>query len=281
MINQIAQSLYADSPDELLYHYTTIKGFQGIIENGYLWASDVRYMNDSAELQYIVQLLRQLSERYEQNAMLLNQFADWIANRITNGHMIFAASFRANGNLLSQWRGYSRIGKGISIGFNGEDIQTLAHQSDFMLGRCIYGRQQQTDLMKQVVNSILSMSNKYDLNNDDSREEFFKFIEVDVLRIAVLLKHPSFAEEDEWRIVSPVVTDYLLSPVKFREGTSMLIPYYEFPLSNDGKLSIEHLFVGPTPNATLSLNSLKLYLRKKNIVLGREISYCNIPYRNR
>ncbi|MGH1485361.1 MAG: DUF2971 domain-containing protein [Cellvibrionaceae bacterium] len=281
MIGSISESLYADSPDELLYHYTTIKGFQGIIDNGYLWASDVRYMNDSAELQYIVQLLRWKIEPNEKNALLLNQFADWIANRITNGHMVFAASFRANGNLLSQWRGYSRVGKGISIGFKGVDIKALAQHSEFKLGRCIYQREQQELLIDRVISSLLSMSQSFDLESDHSREAFFKSIEVDILRVAVLLKHPSFAEEDEWRIVSPVVTDYLSAPVKFREGTSMLIPYYEFPLIKNSGVPVEHLFVGPTPNSTLSLNSLRLYLRKKNILLGKEITYCDIPYRNR
>lgn len=283
MIKQIAQTLYSDSPDELLYHYTTIKGLQGIVENRCLWASDVRYMNDSAELRYIVNLLQQRAETEPHQAALLKHFIDWIANRITNGHMIFAASFRAHGNLLSQWRGYSRIGKGVSIGFKGSDILQLANRHNFQLARCIYAREQQVELIDRVIKSLVETSLSHNLgDNRASEEQFFQTIEVDVLRIAALLKHPSFAEEDEWRIVSPVVTDYLASPVKFREGTSMLIPYYEFPLTRqDGTMPVEHVFVGPTPNSSLSLNSLRLYLLKQHITLAREISYCDIPYRHR
>jgi hypothetical protein len=282
MIRKISQSLYADSPDERLYHYTTIKGLQGIIESRCLWASDVRYMNDSAELKYIVRLFRERVQQSDHNVDFLYQFVDWIENRITNGHMVFAASFRANGNLLSQWRGYSSIGKGVSIGFKGKDIQALAGLSRFQLGRCIYQKQQQVAIIDEVIQSLLEMAGEHSENSlHQSQEYIFGLIEADMLRIAALFKHPSFAEEDEWRIVSPVITDYLSAPVKFRESTAMLIPYYEFPLVKENTIPLKHVFIGPTPNSTLSLNSIRLYLRKHNIVLENEISYCDIPYRNR
>lgn len=299
MIETIAQSLYADTPEELLYHYTTISGFKGIVESRTLWASDVRYMNDSAELQYIVSLLQDCSESYQDHKQFLKRFIDWMIHRITNGHMVFAASFRANGNLLSQWRGYSQIGKGVSIGFKNEDILSLALANQFQLGRCIYQREKQLALINSVIETLLSISPAIDVecSRDESRlDTLFNRIEADMLRIAALLKHPSFAEEDEWRLVSPVITDYLSEPVYFRESISMLIPFYAFPLVEEAvvkglgedkntvaqrAIPIEHVFVGPTPHSTLSLNSIRLYLQKQGVKLGKEISYCKIPYRNK
>jgi len=35
---------------------------------------------------------------------------------------VIAVSFRANGNLLSQWRSYSALGKGVSIGFDPDTL---------------------------------------------------------------------------------------------------------------------------------------------------------------
>jgi hypothetical protein len=35
---------------EVLYHYTDIKGLQGIWEEGQIWATDSRYLNDTSEL---------------------------------------------------------------------------------------------------------------------------------------------------------------------------------------------------------------------------------------
>jgi hypothetical protein len=110
--------------------------------------------------------------------------------------------------------------------------------------------------------------------------DVFEEIETDLLRIAAILKHPSFQEE-EWWIVSPVITDYVLSPVLFREGTSMLVPYFKFNLTPgpNEPIFLEHIFFGPTPNINLSINSLALYLSKKGIRPREGISYCQIPYR--
>lgn len=109
----------------------------------------------------------------------------------------------------------------------------------------------------------------------------FELVESDLLRIAALLKHPSFQEEEEWRIVSPVITDYLRSPVLFREDASMLVPYFEFKLTagSGESVPLEHLFLGPTLNINLSMDSLKLYLAKQGINPRQGISYCQIPYR--
>jgi len=98
-----------------------------------------------------------------------------------------------------------------------------------------------------------------------------------------VLKHPSFQEEEEWRVVSPIYTDYLNSPVEFREGTSMLVPYIEFALRAEGHALVDmyHIYVGPTPNMHISMNSISMYLNKKGIKLDRPASYCDIPYRQR
>lgn len=211
-----------------------------------------------------------------------------MSHRVTSGHMVFAASFRTNGNLLSQWRGYSQIGKGVSIGFRSEDIITLATSRHFQLGPCIYQRDKQITLINNVIENLLYIAQERasDLDVADF-DSLFNQIEADMLKIAAVLKHPSFVEEDEWRLVSPAITDYLAEPVHFREGTSMMIPFYRFPLvdkqsrKEKNVIPVKHVFVGPTPNSTLSLNSIALYLKKYGMELGDTISYCDIPYRSK
>ena len=36
----------------VLYHYTSPSGLAGIVERTQLWATDVRFLNDSQELKY-------------------------------------------------------------------------------------------------------------------------------------------------------------------------------------------------------------------------------------
>lgn len=292
MIHEITSKLYSYTPKERLYHYTTFSGLLGIIDSNKLWASDIRYMNDSAELKHTVDLIRiEITERVvsgHPKPDLLNQFLDWVTHRITNGHMLFASSFRANGNLLSQWRGYSRIGKGVSLGFNPSFILDCAKKQNFQIGKCVYKREEQRRLISEIIDSVEVLAEEIEDNLDNKNRvsvyhKIFEKIESDLLRIAAILKHPSFKEEEEWRIVSPVITDYLEEPVLFREGTSMLVPYVEFNLADSKKspLVLDHLFLGPTPNITISMNSLKMYLSKHGIRPVKGISYCQIPYRAR
>ncbi len=93
-------------PSDILYHYTSLSGVMGIVDKKALWASDIRFLNDAEELTHTSNLLQhEISKRIKQkncNVKLLNQFRDWLSNRITDGHMLFVTSFTANGNLLSQ-----------------------------------------------------------------------------------------------------------------------------------------------------------------------------------
>lgn len=292
MIQEITAQLYSDIPQERLYHYTSFKGLLGIVQIGSLWASDIRYMNDSAELKHTADLIRTEVIRRtgagHAKPDLLNQFLDWVTHRITNGHMLFAASFRSNGNLLSQWRGYSRHGKGVSLGFNSDYILDCAEQQSFQIGKCIYSCERQEYLISQVIDVIEILAEQHELEcnattRTSSYHAIFQLIESDLLRIAAILKHPSFQEEEEWRIVSPVITDYVKAPVLFREGNSMLVPYIEFNLRGGESvpLALEHLFLGPTPNKTISMNSLAMFLAKNGIQPKRGISYCQIPFRGK
>lgn len=291
-IKEIAEALYAANPDKTLYHYTSLKGLLGIIKSQSFWASDIRYFNDAAEMKHTADLLRnEISRRLEQgegNYKLLSQFREWISHRITDGHMIFVTSLTANGNLLSQWRGYCPLGKGVSVGFKPDIISRCANKQTFLIGKCIYNITAQNDIIKQIIQEIEILVTSMGENTDPSKRhptqsyhDVFEAVEADLLRIAAILKHPSFEEEEEWRAVSPVLTNYVKSPIEYREGISMLIPYIEFRLVPDGEstMVIQHVFLGPTPNNNLSMSSLSRCLSKKGVSPKGGITACQIPYR--
>lgn len=293
MITDITETLYAEQPRETLYHYTSFRGVLGIVESGVLWASDIRYMNDSAELRHTANLLkaevaRRISDGHP-HPRLLNDFLDWVEHRITNGHILFGASFRSHGNLLSQWRGYSTMGKGASLGFEASYITRCAAQQGFRLGRCVYDHREQGRLIGQILDAVEALAGDPAASSaaaggyDHAVHQLFQHLETDMLRIAAILKHPSFEEEQEWRLVSPVVSDYMAAPVYFREGRSMLVPYMKFSLleSRASQIELDHVYLGPTPNISLSMNSMKMCLAKSGIRPRRGIEYCQIPYRQR
>lgn len=286
MISAITETLFSEPPQETLYHYTSLSGVLGIIGSRTLWASDIRYMNDSAELRHTADLVasdvaRRINEGHAR-PHLLTCFLDWVRHRITNGHILFGASFRSNGNLLSQWRGYSSVGKGASLGFNAHTVASCAAKQQFRMGRCIYDRVEQQALIAQVLDAVEVLADGLDDGVDRVvYHQLFEHLESDLLRLAAILKHPSFEEEQEWRLVSPVVSDYRHAAVNFREGRSMLVPYMSFSLVADDSdaVDLDHVYLGPTPNISLSMNSMKMCLAKHGIRPPNGIEYCQIPYR--
>ena len=285
MIASITQRLFADIPQDTLYHYTSFAGLLGIVDSGELRASDIRYMNDSAELRHTLDLMRHhITERMAAGTDapgVLNRLLEWLSHRIVSGPMLFCASFRANGNLLSQWRGYAVHGKGVSLGFDPLRICECVEAQGFQVGKCLYEPRRQNTLIEQIVDAVEARCRRTEAAALGS--DIFEDIEADLLRIAAILKHPSFEEEQEWRLVSPMVVNSENQPIHFREGASMLVPYYAFDLTGNSaaRLVLDHVYLGPTNNIDLSMNSLTLYLTRHGVRPRRGIDYCQIPYRQR
>jgi hypothetical protein len=252
----------------------------GIIESRQLRASELRYTNDSTELLYAIDLLQTAitvrSQHSTGNKVLLSNFSNWLNNQVASGPMLFSASFRANGNLLSQWRGYSSHGKGISLGFDHQAIQSLASAQNFRVGKCLYDIGKQQQLATRIIDCVMSMC-----DHDDDIDVVLHDIEADLMSIFALLKHPAFTEEQEWRLISPTFTSVSSAPIAFREGKAMLVPYYLFGLELEEEIKLDHVYVGPTPNAALSVSALTHYLAQKGAHPANGISDSEIPYRPR
>ncbi len=290
MLQEIVDELYGSRPRKPLYHYTSLHGLMGIVGAKILWASEIHYLNDAKELRHFAdQLNREIARRMEQEharTEMLRQFRDWLPSRISQGPMMFVASFTENGNLLSQWRGYCPHGKGVSIGFEPSSLIAAAAQASFSIGRCVYDSAAQASIAGGVVDTIVELAKKWEpspkYHVSQSWYGLFESIEPTLLRIAALIKSGSFQEEQEWRVVSPTIVNYIEPPIKYREGISTLVPYLEVPLPTkrnieSESLAICHTFVGPTPSPNLSINSVSKYLSqagvKPNLVSNSGIAY--------
>jgi len=280
LISSLREELFSARPVSTLYHYTSLQGLMGIIDSRQLRASELRYTNDSTELLYAIDLLQTAITVRRQhstgNKVLLSNFSNWLNNQVASGPMLFSASFRANGNLLSQWRGYSSHGKGISLGFDHQAIHSLASAQNFRVGKCLYDIGKQQQLATRIIDCVMSMCDQ-----EDDIEVVLHDNEADLMSICALLKHPAFTEEQEWRLISPTFTSVSSAPIAFREGKAMLVPYYLFGLALEGEIKLEHVYVGPTPNAALSVNALTHYLTQKGARPANGISESEIPYRPR
>ena len=103
----------------------------------------------------------------------------------------------------------------------------------------------------------------------------------------IFMKHPSFAEEREWRAAKLYKGDTVA--LRFRPGKSSLIPYIAIPLpvQHVDKELIKRIVVGPTPKVEEAITAVKMLLRsngykvkKFNEETGVEVISSQIPYRD-
>lgn len=252
----------------LLYHYTDQNGFMGIINNCELWATKIQYLNDSKEFYLAIALANDIldemaaTEKDERIKLRLNRFISNLKG-IRNLNLC-VCSLSEEGDLLSQWRGYSKQQGGYSIGFDSEALAMLLTSQGFRLGKCVYEIDAQKHLVLDVINKSLVQYQDMDepepelvSYSSDSARYFVKELSL----IAPLIKDISFSEEKEWRILSEGGITF--EKLRFRAGISMLIPYYGITLRPDFWNLIRQIIVGHTPHPELAHSSTRAFLYAK------------------
>lgn len=130
---------------------------------------------------------------------------------------VFAASFSSEADDLNQWRGYASNTGGYCIGFSPSTLRELVAKQGFGLKRVRYQREEQYQLIRPVVEDFLTECRKLSLTIEQlkglDKTWIWKNVGETLPRlmsdfvdksqsIAPILKHPSFAAEKEWRLVS-------------------------------------------------------------------------------
>jgi hypothetical protein len=135
--------------NKILWHYTTMSGLKGIVENGNIHATNIRYLNDSQEFDFGLDYLKKVILSNEIDSQVenipLNEDMSLLDHLITlrinyilscfrddpsRSSEYFVTSFSSNPDVLSQWRAYGKEKVGYSIKF---DSASLHYPSDPML----------------------------------------------------------------------------------------------------------------------------------------------------
>ncbi|MGH8399292.1 MAG: DUF2971 domain-containing protein [Gammaproteobacteria bacterium] len=208
-----------------LYHYTGQAGLLGIVHGGELWATKIQYMNDATEFGLALNLARQhLKNIIEFSRHPGEKAAGVRLEESLHGIEdinIFAACFCEKGDSLSQWRGYAGGNHGYAIGFDPDALMQIADRVSFVLGPCIYD----VAVQKRIVEEIVGHCLLSELNLTATKRWGFHGPLADILfRYGVFFKDGSFADENEWRLVSATVA-YDDDRVRFRSGKSMVTPF--------------------------------------------------------
>jgi hypothetical protein len=216
----------------------------------------------------------------------------------------FVFSFSEDPDLLSQWRGYCSNGAGCCIGFDSEKLDewsTTLSRSRINFLQCEYNKNSQSDKISKSIDAAITTCIKEDIfelvkkwkttpnSLPDSTEALtkaerkrltmfgLKFL-MKIIEYAPIFKHPTFFQENEWRLIK-YVDDNIKEEILFRPTGSMLVPYIkvEIPLVG-GKLPVTEIVIGPTNHPDLAKRAVKDLL-KKNSIPDVKVSNSKIPYR--
>lgn len=283
-------SYFESSVGETLYHYTGIGALLSIAESNSLWASNIYYLNDSKEIYHACEIFKSVLKkvlegdgRDPDEKEFLTQLGNWITGSRGNLFNIFVFSLSEHSSLLSQWRSYTPHGKGVSVGVSAKTINGLVAAHNLRVGKCLYNTVDQAKLVGSLINTMILTFRKKSSGIDTSSKhsptcyyEFLNEFRGDVLQVLALIKHKSFIEEQEWRLVSPYFESFRTPVIRYREGASMLVPYIELDLGNEKPL-FEQVILGPSTYPDLSFSALSQFLSNKSICDWVKTS--SIPYR--
>lgn len=203
-----------------LYHYTSLSGLQGIVASKSMWCSQIQYLNDTGELRHGLDILASVCSSHFDGHPLFADLKDrTLGFRSVN---VFICSLSEAGDLLSQWRGYSG-NSGVALCFSKTRLAEKARQNGFHLAKCVYGHGEKVEMVKSFLAGEIEIAEiKGALTHIDLIISRF-------LPIAAQFKHPSFAEEREWRLISSPVPTFD-GRLKVRATAGGLVPYFVFDL---------------------------------------------------
>lgn len=217
---------------DVIYHYCTVDKLEKILHSKCMWLNPAWHMNDSTECQWykfiVMNVVTKLSMDNTLDQNRLNKICESI---FLNGDFAskFISSFSADGDSLSQWRGYAGDGTGFAIGFETSKMQLdtalcLVNANDqysIKLNRVIYDRNEQFDIMEAEIRRFL-------LSTSDPIESAI------LSGFASIFKHPGFKDEQECRIIytPPLFTatlDHLSLELCHRDNGKNMIPFFKWP----------------------------------------------------
>jgi hypothetical protein len=294
---------------DVVWHYTSADGLLGILKDGEIFASDLRFLNDKTENAKMLQLI---GERLDERVVcgthdefvvecVKNALADTKADAVEHlpallaadivklqellrkdaARQVFVSCFSAEKDSLSQWRAYSG-GNGYCIGFSTDVLSGLAHKTveDHAKAKlrgeplCRFEVMRYVpDDNREAVDSLINAM----LAHKWAFPAFSGWPTIVLEQFAPFVKDESFREEKEWRLAYTVFLPKRLE-IEFRRGRSHLIPFVRVKLRERSPTFIQEIMVGPGPSSDLDMLALQNMVHAKDLPI--KITKSAIPFRN-
>jgi hypothetical protein len=268
---QELRDLVNNDADGFLYHYTSLDALIGIAGGKILWASHIKYLNDTSEQDIMRQLLlKEIQELIMADPhAAAEQIDQWRVLLDRDIEPFFVLCFSEDGgDRLSQWRAYGGT-SGVCLKFNKSQLQGYCRASTgdqaVALRKVRYVAPEGDPYLNAEIEKLLK---------DFGETASDVAIPVEVSIAGAFLKHQAFREEKEWRIIVPQSKRVL----KHRVRGSLLVPYVELDVKSHFADLLEAVIVGPISHREQTAKALQELLRG-NGLSSIKVLCSDTPYR--
>lgn len=268
-----------------MFHYTDANGLIGIIGGRSFWATDMRFLNDSMEVEAGIEGVKRLCEDYfekfkeSQNPVesASSQFYSVIpkfVNENLRSRNLYTVSFSKSEDNLRQWMAYCPPNAGYCIKFNREK---LLIDAALERERRVVARVQDVEYTSNYLKELISIEKiakelKKITEIKNGKEEYLTNLASDLLFGSCAMKNNEFHDEKEIRlIIQSNLTKSNLA--KFRVKSGVIVPYFEYPVNMD---SIEKITIGPSLNKELAKKGLQDFLEINKVNCEIKFSDCSL-----
>lgn len=256
-----------DFVPSVLYHYTTAHGFQAIIANRQLRATNFSFLNDPSEVQYGRELVeRTLVDRLDTAVPRYRAFFEFVISAfgVEMAAEVYVACFTKLEDDLSQWRAYgSATGERYSIGFDSEAIDALVWSK---AGASFHRVEYETPDQQAKIDDVLDRSILFLDKNKVPPSRIAALADAAAKRLARImpaLKNPAYRREEEWRVVVWATTAG--QRPQFDTTRGVVRPYMAFDLGDS--IPIIDLYVMAPARKEIALKAATMVLDAAGLTL--------------
>ncbi len=282
---------------DIYYHYTTMDGLFGIIDDKCVRATHIEYLNDPSEDKYFKDILDDYLNR-NSNAKKIHNilYNEWYGANF-DAKEKFIVSFSKSSDALPMWNFYAK-GNGVNIGLNLKKVVNRLQKKKIFVQKIemIYTEKKQLKYLKTFFNKYLVLSENVEKNvkklfvlesmdgikfGEKTQERYEKMQdsilcymnEYDLLKKR--FKHIAYSNEEEIRLI--VEYDEDINRIRHRTTRNgLVIPFIEIQLELNNELA--EVWLHPLQSELASKGVF--HFLENHLIQDVKIERSRIPFRH-
>lgn len=209
-----------------LFHYTSMRGVQGIVTSKEFWLSDVRGMIDKKDGRYWLDVFRPIITRKSVPDCVKDVFNNTQSFGLGQHWHLYIVCLSEMAGLERQWQLYADESRGCAIELSSEALEENATGGTrYAYYRMLYDRPMQESFAERTIDTAIQLARQEKLTASEANLYWEQYASFMFLTCGVRFKDPDYKHEREWRVSVPH-TD--ITTVRYRADRK--ISYVPLPI---------------------------------------------------